>query len=678
MSDPAVPRELQTSTGSRECIPFENLRFDVVDHTNTDPICLVNGGKGCSDGCCRVFEWLVCENSAALTHLSCVCDPPTSAPTKLPTPRPTRRPTRRPTLRPTVAGTADPSSIPTSTPTTSPPTLRPTLSGTVVSTDAPTIFFSPSITTLTPTLAPTTVGTVGGYTTLESELDDGTFSTLSSCRERVPTNSTGELVNATYSYTYNIFYDQEPTQAIIANSSWHKHIHDFIAAQFLDCDPSQGGLWAYESLPHVWSSTEDCTTSIIGTDDETAAELFCQVWTATETVWVADVMMMVPLDDMNNVGRRNHRQLQASQTQQQQLQHLQQERRQQEEELEGSAFDMADLINQVIQVGMEQNLIPNDDVDVLSQLIYADGPIFLIADDGISSTPTNVPTRFPTRVPTTTINTNTPTTSPMFISNVTSAPKPTSASSNNAPVIKDDNSVRSSNVFIAVGVVGGILILGLILALLVRRGGEDRAHASSKYEDPEYDDQELLYPASSPRADDVDDVNNNNNDNNKDIIIATKDKEEEEDEEAAKEVVPEEPEVYLPSPTAIKSRSFPLTPLAATSPTRRQSVEDDIVVDSTNTNDEDLAQSPLPRSFKRNNYDDYESDIHTSHSPGKRSLRSPLSAMDELDHRTHAGDTSTAYDVATLSIDESHTEDGTDSTGDAPRNPNVTTDTIRL
>ena len=107
----------------------------------------------------------------------------------------------------------------------------------------------------------------------------------------------------------------------------------------------------------------------------------------------------------------------------------------------------------------------------------------------------------------------------------------------------------------------------------------------------------------------------------------------------------------------------------------------------TNTNDEmdDLPQSPPPpRSFQRNHHpdDDYEyaSEIHTSPSPGKRSHRSPLSAMDELDHRTHGADSSTAYDVATLSIDETNTsDDGTSHTSDdPPRSPNVATDTIHL
>eukprot|EP00797_Seminavis_robusta_P015671 Sro234_g094350.2 (274) ;mRNA; f:18934-19755 len=78
----------------------------------TDQECVTNS---CTGGCCRIYNWLICDESNSYDHLACVCNPNTSPPP--PTPFPTMAPTLPPT---TPAPTMPP-------PTTSMPTPLPTL-----------------------------------------------------------------------------------------------------------------------------------------------------------------------------------------------------------------------------------------------------------------------------------------------------------------------------------------------------------------------------------------------------------------------------------------------------------------------------------------------------------------------------------------------------------------------
>jgi hypothetical protein len=462
---------------------------------------------------------------------------------------------------------------------------------------------------------------------VEEELDDGSIAISSLCNASPPTTTT-TWVNTTYSFTYNIIRDLDlPT----INNTWNEEIHKFVAARFLDCDVSTGGLWEYESPPHIWMPEDDCLTSSTSLVDDA---LFCEVWSATETIGVAMV-------DGSNWG--SNEQLLRRRLQQ-------------------TSNDLVDSMNNVIQMAMEQNLLPNlvHEDGTISQLIYANGPI-IISGGVPTPTPTFrivLPTLSPTLAPTT------------F---PTTQRTPTSQANRDPTTTSSDDGGLSTNVIIVLGVVAAGLVLGLVL-LLVTRGrqqGRRPEDLVSKFEDSDYDDQELLYPTTSPTSTDNDQPQQQQQKQEPLVENEPQQQPQQPPPQVEDEKQPEEPEVVmvnLPSPTGIKSRSFPIT---LTTPPKRS--HDDKVGGNNDDNngggggadidaEDDVVVGQASPRLKVNQ----EPDIHTSLSPGKRSQRSPLSAMDELDRAPGTG----AYDVASFSPD-----------GDVPshpRSPNAATDTIQL
>ena len=122
-----VMESVVTLQERRDCIPFEDVPNYVKTSSNTDEVCLNNGCSG-DTSCCRIFNWLVCDDTNNYPYLACVCNdftrtpiptkaPTTSKPTTSPTPLPTPYPTTR---QPTKAPTTD---EPTVSPTEPSPTL---------------------------------------------------------------------------------------------------------------------------------------------------------------------------------------------------------------------------------------------------------------------------------------------------------------------------------------------------------------------------------------------------------------------------------------------------------------------------------------------------------------------------------------------------------------------------
>jgi len=73
---------------SHDCLAFEEGEVqNRASLSQTDLTCLSNN---CGKGCCRVFHWLICDESNAMPQLPCVCNentkiPPTNPPTPYPT-----------------------------------------------------------------------------------------------------------------------------------------------------------------------------------------------------------------------------------------------------------------------------------------------------------------------------------------------------------------------------------------------------------------------------------------------------------------------------------------------------------------------------------------------------------------------------------------------------------------
>ena len=96
------------------CAPFELVGIqDRRQSSLTDDACKTNS---CFDGCCRVYNWLICDTTNAYHHLQCVCNtntgnyvppPPTTTSAPVPTTPPT---TPKPTIspQPTKAPTPPP------------------------------------------------------------------------------------------------------------------------------------------------------------------------------------------------------------------------------------------------------------------------------------------------------------------------------------------------------------------------------------------------------------------------------------------------------------------------------------------------------------------------------------------------------------------------------------------
>lgn len=239
--------------------------------------------------------------------------------------------------------------------------------------------------------------------------------------------------------------------------------------------------------------------------------------------------------------------------------------------------------------------------DGSSQLVYLDGPDFI--ENPIS---TNPPSVVDTSPPTPPSGVLTPT-------NQINRGNPSIA-------INDGDGLPNGGIA-ALGVLAALVVLGLGLAVMLRRS-QDRGY---KLEDIDYDDQELLYPSPPP--------------------VATQEMEDEEDEFV---VQPQhDPVKDLPSPTAVKTRGLPIT------------VTPERIIE-----DEDQGEGlDMPREVVYGM--EVKEDVYTSQSPGKRSLRSPLSSMDELD-RALGG---RAYDIQSFSPD-------TDTI--SKRRPAASTDIIDL
>lgn len=244
-----------------------------------------------------------------------------------------------------------------------------------------------------------------------------------------------------------------------------------------------------------------------------------------------------------------------------------------ERRLQRTQNEVALAINEAIQQAMEENLwAPIDGDGNPSQLVYAGGPTFIYDDN--------------------------PTPSP-----VSASTKPTSEV--NQAAANDDGGGISDNMTIVA--VLAVFIVSAFLLFLVSRRHRGKASNPELDELAEYDNEELLDRA-SPRAETF-----------------------EESKGIMEEQHPDAIATMPPSPTGIKSRSFPLA--VTTTPEKKYELKDPGQADF--GDNEENPTSPRLRK-------DENSDVYTSSSPGKRSDRSPLSAMDELD-RPHG---STAYDIA--------------------------------
>ena len=79
-----------------QCAPFELAGIqDRARSSLTDTACKTNS---CNNGCCRMYNWLICDTSNSFSHLQCVCNANTNP--LPPTAPPTNRPTKAPTLPP--------------------------------------------------------------------------------------------------------------------------------------------------------------------------------------------------------------------------------------------------------------------------------------------------------------------------------------------------------------------------------------------------------------------------------------------------------------------------------------------------------------------------------------------------------------------------------------------------
>ncbi|CAB9522161.1 Polymorphic outer membrane protein [Seminavis robusta] len=63
------------------CVPFEGDAIRLANHPNTDEACRTNS---CSNGCCRIYHWLLCDESNDLALSPCVCNENTIDPANFP------------------------------------------------------------------------------------------------------------------------------------------------------------------------------------------------------------------------------------------------------------------------------------------------------------------------------------------------------------------------------------------------------------------------------------------------------------------------------------------------------------------------------------------------------------------------------------------------------------------
>ena len=124
---------------TQPCIPFNGDISSRASLSLTDSVCTTNE---CSGGCCRVYNWLICDTTNQMPTLACVCNentqpPPTSAP---------------------IAVVSAPI-----TPVTSAPIIPVTSAPVITVTSAPIPVATPN-----PTLAPAPVSTTQGTTNSKS------------------------------------------------------------------------------------------------------------------------------------------------------------------------------------------------------------------------------------------------------------------------------------------------------------------------------------------------------------------------------------------------------------------------------------------------------------------------------------------------------------------------------
>eukprot|EP00934_Nitzschia_sp_Nitz4_P005835 Nitzschia sp. Nitz4//scaffold148_size54725//42454//44073//NITZ4_006666-RA/size54725-processed-gene-0.17-mRNA-1//1//CDS//3329536772//5825//frame0 len=228
---------------TRPCVPFSELKDSVLNHYNTQSECTVE--NSCSGGCCRIYDWMVCDTNNYQPSMACVCNantntyPPTSSPTTTPSPTVSPTDTKAPSSSPTKAPTTSPTEPqPTASPTTSPPTTSPTQS---------------------PTTAPSASPSVSPFITQESTDEQGKPVRTTVCQIAPP--STSSLRRATFSYQYQVYPSQQGLTTLddTVVSALTEYVHDAIVAEFFDCTATdEDYLFVLQSSPHAVNSSASC------------------------------------------------------------------------------------------------------------------------------------------------------------------------------------------------------------------------------------------------------------------------------------------------------------------------------------------------------------------------------------------------------------------------------------